>query len=105
MLTYSVVLLQDFVCPCSAARTWALLEHFIWELLYHPSYSPDLALSDYKLLAYLKNWLGSAIMRSCWKVSKCGWADRWQTSLTQAHQKLIPQYDKCLNSGSDYTEK
>jgi hypothetical protein len=27
----------------------ALLEHFNWELFDHPPYSPDLALSDYKL--------------------------------------------------------
>jgi hypothetical protein len=30
-------------------------------------------------------------------VSKRGWAHR--------HTKLIPRYDKCLNSGGDYIEK
>jgi hypothetical protein len=25
----------------------------------HPPYSPDLALSDYHLFTYLKNWFGS----------------------------------------------
>jgi hypothetical protein len=64
MLTCGVVLLHDNVCPHSAVHTQALLEHFIWELLDHPPYNPHLALSDYKLFTYLKNWLGSVIMRS-----------------------------------------
>jgi hypothetical protein len=42
-----------------AARTRALLEHFIWELFDHPPCSPDLALSDYILFTYLKNWFRS----------------------------------------------
>lgn len=32
----------------------------------------------------------SAIMRSWWKMSKHGWANRQQTSLTQAYKILIP---------------
>jgi hypothetical protein len=33
--------------------------HFNWELFDQPPYSPDLALSDYNLFPYLKNWLRS----------------------------------------------
>jgi histone-lysine N-methyltransferase SETMAR len=33
--------------------------HFNRELFDHPPYSPDLAPSDYRLLACLKNWLRS----------------------------------------------
>jgi hypothetical protein len=36
MLTHGVVLLHDNVHPHTAARTRALLEHFIWELCDHP---------------------------------------------------------------------
>jgi transposase len=43
MLTYGVVLLHDNAHLHTAAHTWALLEHFNWELFDHPSYSPDLA--------------------------------------------------------------
>jgi hypothetical protein len=53
MLTYGVVLLYDDVRLHTAARTWALLEHFNWEL----SDSPDLTSSDYHVFTYLKNWL------------------------------------------------
>jgi hypothetical protein len=59
MLTYSVVLLHNNACPHTATHTQSLLEHFIWELFDHRSYSPDLAPSDYHLFTYLKNWLGS----------------------------------------------
>jgi hypothetical protein len=36
-----------------------MLEHFSWELFDHPSYSPDLAPTDYHLVTYPKNWLRS----------------------------------------------
>jgi hypothetical protein len=45
----------------------------------------------------------SRIMRSWWKVSKCGWAPRRHTFLAQVY-KLIPRY-KCLNSAGGYGEK
>jgi histone-lysine N-methyltransferase SETMAR len=53
------MLIHDNSQQCRAARTSALLERFNWELTDHLSYSPDLALSDYHLFTYLKNWLGS----------------------------------------------
>jgi histone-lysine N-methyltransferase SETMAR len=52
------VLLHDNV-HLHTVCTQALLEHFNWELSDHPPYSPDLALSNYHLFTYLKNWLGS----------------------------------------------
>jgi transposase len=66
MLTCSVfiVLLHDNACLHTAASTWALLEHFNWELFDHPPYSPDLAPSDYHLFTYLKNWLESQSFNS-----------------------------------------
>jgi hypothetical protein len=61
MLTFSVliVLLHDNAYLRTAACTQALLGHFNWELYDHTPYSPHLALSDYHLLTYLKNRLGS----------------------------------------------
>jgi hypothetical protein len=57
-MTYSVVLLHGNVCPYTVARTYALLEHFNWELFDNSLYSPDLTPSDYHLFTCLKNWLG-----------------------------------------------
>jgi transposase len=61
MLTRSVVLLHENTCPHTAACTRALLKNFNWKLLDQPSYIPDLALSDYHLCTYLKNWLKSQV--------------------------------------------
>jgi hypothetical protein len=58
-VTTGVVLLHDNARPHIAVHSRALLEHFNWELFDHPPYSPDLALSDYYLFTYLKNWLSS----------------------------------------------
>jgi histone-lysine N-methyltransferase SETMAR len=59
MLTSGVVFLHDNARPHTDNHTQALLAYFNRELFDHPSYSPDLAPSDYHLLTYLKNWLGS----------------------------------------------
>jgi hypothetical protein len=71
----------------------------------HPPYSPDLAPSDYHIFTYLNNWLGlqgfsnnEELMEGVktWLSSQA--ADFFDTDI----QKLIPRYDKCLNSGGDY---
>jgi histone-lysine N-methyltransferase SETMAR len=104
MLTSCVELLHDNARPHIAARTRALLEHLSWELSDHPHYSPDLATSDYHLLTYLKNWLGSQHFNNneelmegtkTWLSSQA--ADFFNTSI----QKRIPRYAKCFNSGGD----
>jgi hypothetical protein len=54
-----VMLNNDIECPHTPAHSREILEHFNWELFDHPSYSPDRTPSNYHLLTYLKNWLGS----------------------------------------------
>jgi hypothetical protein len=84
-----------------------MLEHLNWELFDHPPHSPDLAPSDYHLFTYLKNWLGSQHFNTndlmegvkMWLSSKA--ADFLNIGI----QKLIPRYDKCITSSSDYIEK
>jgi hypothetical protein len=106
MLISSVALLHDNACPHRAARTWALMEHFNWELFYHPPYSPDLTLSDYHLFTYPKNWFWSQRFNN-YKELMQG-VKTWLGSQTANFfdtgiQKLIPQY-KCLNSSGDYVK-
>jgi hypothetical protein len=49
------------------------------------------ARSDYHLFTYLKNWLGSQCLNNNeLMVPKCGRAHRWQASLTQVYQNLLP---------------
>jgi hypothetical protein len=93
MPTYGVVLSHDNVCPHIAACTWALLEHFIWEVFAHPSHSPDLAPRDYHLFTYLKNWLRSQRFNNYEELMECvkTWlSSQAQTSLTQAYENLFP---------------
>jgi hypothetical protein len=106
MLTSSVVLLHENSRPHTStfARNPALLEYFNWELFGHPPYSLDLVPSDYHLFTYLKNWLGShrfknneELMEGVKTRLSSRAADFFDTSI----QKLIPRYDKCLNTGDD----
>jgi histone-lysine N-methyltransferase SETMAR len=109
MVTYSVVILRDNARPHTSARTRALLEHFNWELFDHPPYSPDLASSDYHLITYLKNWLGSqrfndnedSLQSVVETLLSSQAADFFDTGV----QKLIPRHDKFLNSGDDHVYK
>ena len=74
-----------------------------------PPYSPDLAPSDFHLFLHLKKFLSSgqrfendAELKTTvtrWFHSQA--ADFYGTGI----QKLIPRYDRCLNSGGDYVEK
>jgi hypothetical protein len=71
MLTSSVVLLHDNAHLHTAARIRGLLEHFSWDLYDHPSYSPDLAPSDYHLFTFLKNWLRSQRFNNDGELMEC----------------------------------
>jgi hypothetical protein len=104
MLTSGAALLHDNTRSHTAAPTPVLLKHFNWELFDHTPYSPELVSSDYHLFTYLKNWFGSLRFNSNEKLMKDvkSWlssqaADIFDTGI----QKLIPRYDKCLNSGGD----
>jgi histone-lysine N-methyltransferase SETMAR len=108
MLTSGVVLFHDNAGLHTAAHTGEMLEHFNWELFGYPPYSPDLALSNYRLFAYLKNWLGSQRFSSneelmevvkTWLSSQA--ADCFDTGI----QKLIPRCNMWLSCGGDYIEK
>jgi hypothetical protein len=108
MPTSNVVHHHDNAHLHTAAHTQALLECFNWELFDHPPYSPDLAPSNYHLFTHLKNWVELQWFNSneelmegvkTWLGSQV--VDIFDTSI----QKLIPQYDKCLSSVTDYTEK
>jgi len=57
LLTKRVLLLHDNACPHSANQTTATLRSFMWVVLQHPPYSPDLAPSDFQLFGPLKHHL------------------------------------------------
>jgi hypothetical protein len=56
MLTSDVMFPHNNAHQHTAATTQALLQHFNWELFDQLPYNPELALRDYHLFTYLKNW-------------------------------------------------
>jgi histone-lysine N-methyltransferase SETMAR len=92
MLIYGIVLLYDNLHLHTAARTRALLEYFNCESFDHPPYSPDLALCDYHLFTYLKNWFGSQSFNNNEELMegvKTWLSSQAAESLTQAHKNLL----------------
>ena len=82
-----------------------LLQKFGWEVVnYHPSYSPDLAPSDFHLFTPLEIRLPSASTFSEWHRGglECQSGSNPGGRLIRHRiQKLAPRYHKCLNSGGD----
>jgi hypothetical protein len=104
MLTSGVVLHHDIAIPHTAARTRALLEYLTWKLFDHPPYISDLALSDY----HSKNWFRSQRCNNNEELTdgaKTRLSSRTADFFDTGIQKLIPRYDKCLNSDGDYVKK
>ncbi|GBN34459.1 hypothetical protein AVEN_68090-1 [Araneus ventricosus] len=58
ILASGVVLIHDNACPHSAVETHEFLGQFKWDVSDHPSYSSDLATSDFHLFSEMKNCLG-----------------------------------------------
>ncbi|KAJ4433766.1 hypothetical protein ANN_16078 [Periplaneta americana] len=108
MLSRGVVLLHDNARLHTAASTRELLDQFGWEIFDHPPYSPDLALSDFRLFTKLKDFLGGTRFGSDEDLKKT--VNTWLNELAAEEYntgilKLVNRYDKCLNVGGDYVEK
>ncbi|GBN52408.1 hypothetical protein AVEN_219910-1 [Araneus ventricosus] len=58
ILTSGVVLIHDNSRFYNGIITQQILGQFKWGVCDHPTYSPDLAMSDFHLFSELKNWLG-----------------------------------------------
>jgi hypothetical protein len=74
----------------------------------HPSYSPDLAPSDFHLFPKFKEFLGGRCFKSGEEVKDAikQWLNGMATEVYDEDiQKLVAHYDKCLNVGGDCVEK
>ncbi|GFX15217.1 mariner Mos1 transposase [Trichonephila clavipes] len=61
MLLKRVLLLHDNGSPYTSRTSRELIESFVWEVLDHSPYSPDLAPGDFHLFGYLKHSLGGKL--------------------------------------------
>ncbi|GFY09982.1 histone-lysine N-methyltransferase SETMAR [Trichonephila clavipes] len=109
MLTAGVVLLHDNACPHTTCRKAAVLTEFGWVLFDRPPYSPDLAPSDFHVFLHLKLLLSSGEHMGNDEELKMSVTQWFHSQVAEFYdrgiQKLIPRYDKCLNSGGGYVEK
>jgi hypothetical protein len=104
-ISSGLVFLHDNARRHTAARTQALLEHFNWELFDQLRWNPDLAPSDSHLFTCLKNWLRTQLFNSNKKLMDGikTWLNSYAAGFFDIDKlKIIPRYDKCLNSNSDY---
>ena len=107
-LTKGVCLLHDNARPHTANVTKQLLDTFGWDVLDHPSHSPDLAPSDYHLFPSLKQHLGGKKFSTDEEVKEE--VDTWMTELAGNYfadgiKKLIPRLKTCIQRNGDYVEK
>jgi len=95
----------DNARPHTANRTRELLDHFGWEVFDHPSYSPDLAPSDYHLFPNIKTWLTTQRFDDDAELQ--AGVNEWLKSQAAKFyddgiNKLVHRYGKCLNLNGDY---
>jgi hypothetical protein len=83
--------------PHTAAATQDLIATFGWEQFDHPSYSPDLAPSDFHMFLHLKTFLGGRRFHDYNDVKEAvnTWFALQAASFYNAGiQKLVPRYDE-----------
>jgi len=79
-----------------------------WEVLPHPSYSPDLAPSDYHLFGFVKDQLHGQCYETMEAIQKAV-CQYLQTAGTEFYRrgifKLSERWQKCVQRSGDYLEK
>ena len=79
-----------------------------WEVLPHPSYSPDLAPSDYHLFGFVKDQLRGqryettgAIQKAVRQCLRMAGTEFYRRGIF----KLQERWEKCVEESGDYVEK
>ena len=107
-LSKDVVLLHDNARPHTAAHAVETLQKLKFEVLAHPSYSPDLSPSDYHLFGPPKEALrGRDSPRTKnWK-KRCirGPLLTQNVFFPKGIKKLVQRWKKCIEKKGDYVEK
>jgi hypothetical protein len=107
LLSKGVLLLHDNSRPHTAAATVTTIQKLKFETINHPSYSADLAPSDYRVFGTLKEALRGQRFHSSDKMETVHFWLRQQaeTSFSAGLQTLVETCEKCIAKDSDYMEK
>ena len=98
-----VILQHDNARPHVAQAVKKYLETLKWEVLPHPSYSPDLAPSDDHLFRSMTHGLAEQHFRSYEETEK--WVDSWIASKpTSFFRKLPERWEKVVVSDGQHFE-
>ncbi|GFO17801.1 histone-lysine N-methyltransferase SETMAR [Plakobranchus ocellatus] len=87
--------------PHSAKRTTEWLERYRWDIIPHPSHSPDLASSDFHRFGLLKRHLRGKKFEDEDELigEECDWFLKLDAN------SLLPRWQKCIALQGDYIEK
>jgi histone-lysine N-methyltransferase SETMAR len=85
-----------------------LIKLLNYKIFNHPSYSQDMAPSDYHLFTKMKVWLGTQRFHT--KEELMDGVNNWLHNLAapffdEGLQKLVSRFDKRLNVDGNYVEK
>ena len=102
------MLLHDNARPHTAAHTAETLRKLKFEVMAHPPYSPDFALSDYNLFGPLKESLRGRRLISDQEVKEAvqAWvAAQPKAFFSEGIRKLVQRWIKCVEKQGDYVKK
>ena len=105
--TSPILLVHDNARPHTARTTIDVLETLKFEVLSHPSYSPDLAPSDFHFFPHLKRDLkGTHLTSDEVKQAVTSWIkQRTPEFFIDGMRKLVLRWEKCIEREGDYVEK
>jgi len=104
----NIIILHDNARPHAARLTSEAIAKMGWEVLPHPSYSPDLAPSDYHLFGFVKDQLRGqryetteAIQKAVRQCLRMAGTEFYRRGIF----KLPERWEKCVQRSGDYVEK
>jgi len=103
----NIIILHDNGRPHAARLTSEAIAKMGWEVLPHPSYSPDLAPSDYHLFGFVKDQLRGryetreAIQKAVCQCLRMAGTEFYRRGIF----KLPERWKKCVQRSGDYVEK
>ena len=104
----NIIILHDNARPHTVCLTSEATAKIGWEVLPHPSYSPDLAPSDYHLFGFVKDQLlgqGYETMEAIQKAVRQCLRMAGTEFYRRAIFKLPERWKKCVQRSGDYVQK